>query len=182
MTGQAVVRAGLQRRAQEAAHEDDLALTREDALRPADLQAIGEAGKRGLRDATNHCRGDRHGRMLLSWWAAHAPMSLFDVGGVRRFCIARRGPHVAFFISVNPGPPDAGRAGKLRNDLSGRDDRVTSTRVRIASEPGCVTQTLTLTAAEASQQIPVVPLSARGVTIVDLSGDSGDYQGTVSPP
>lgn len=89
---------------------------------------------------------------------------------------------MTILISVQPDPLTAGKPGTVCFDFDAVDDDVTQVELVITWDPNPPPpQTIVVTRAEPCRTIDV-PKAARGVTIEDQSGWSGDYQGTVSPP
>lgn len=85
-------------------------------------------------------------------------------------------------ISVDPDPLKAGKAGKVCYDFSGAPEELSSVTLQITWDPSGYVQSVVCTRTEPCQPIAGgVPKTAEGVTIVDQTGPSADYQGTVSP-
>ena len=88
-------------------------------------------------------------------------------------------------ISVSPDPLVAGKTGTVCYDFDGADDDVNQVTLIVtftcSPPPSPSPLSIVLTREEPCTTIDV-PKTAQGVTIVDQSGNSADYQGTVSPP
>lgn len=87
-----------------------------------------------------------------------------------------------FAISVSPDPLQAGAKGKVCYDFDLVDPSVNQVQLVITWDPPQNPASITVTVSRAQPCVTIdVPKAARGVTIVDQSGASGDYQGTVTP-
>lgn len=85
-------------------------------------------------------------------------------------------------ITVSPDPLDAGKTGKVCYDFDLIDPTVGQVQLEIAWDPPQNPATITVTVSRSQPCVTIdVPKAARGVTIVDSSGNSADYQGTVTP-
>lgn len=86
------------------------------------------------------------------------------------------------YITVDPDPLRAGKAGKVCYDFAGQPEEISSATLEITWDPSGYVQSVVCTRAEPCQPIQGgVPKTAEGVSIVDQTGLSADYQGTVSP-